>query len=419
VDIALLLLMIGLLGLSAYFSGTEAALFSLSRLQVHQLEERRDRVSRRLLDLLRRPEETLATLLVGNNIINIALSSIATAFFLRLLAGDRGRAVELASLAVTLSVLFFGEITPKTLAVNFSLGVARLVASSFTAVGAILRPLTRTFHRLAAYVLRLLGFALEPAAAGTLISRAELHLVLEDADEERSIISPSESRLVQSILDLPTRTAEEIMTPRVDVVDLAIEAAANEAVQLMRTSQHSRYPVYAGEPDNVIGFVQAKEFLLNPERGLRDVLRPVAFFPESATAERIFYELQRSRTGVVIVVNEFGETVGLITREDVIEEIVGDIYDEFDRDETPIRKKGEGLYIVPGRIALQDLAEHVQIAFPEDSAVTLNGFVCEVYGRIPRAGTVVTWRDVRFHVLEVARHRVQKVLIEVPVGEGR
>jgi putative hemolysin len=413
VAVGLIFVMAGLLALSAYFSALEAALFSLTRLQTHQLAERHDRASRRVLALLQKPERTLAALLVGNNLANIALSSIATAAALFWIA-DRARAVKLATLGVMVAVLLFGEITPKTLAVRFAPATARAVAGSFRGIALLLGPLTIAFQRLAGLVLRLLGAARETPRPSALLTHAELRALLEATDERGNAITPGEARLVQNILAFPQRTAEEIMTPRVDIVDLARDAPVEEIVRVMRGTRHSRYPVYAQTPDEIVGFVQAKAFLLDPGAGLAGRLRPVAFFPASAPVDRIFYEFQRSRTGLVIVVNEYGEVVGLISREDVVEEILGDIYDEFDLEESPVRKKGEGLYIVPGRIALPELEAMLPVHLPSDTALTLNGFLCEVYGRIPRPGTVVEWEGLRFHVLEVARHRVHRVLLELP-----
>lgn len=416
--------MVVLLFGSAYFSGSEAALFSLSRLQIHRLESRRDRASRRIRELLHDPSETLTTLLVGNNLVNIALSSIATYFFLSLFRGQHhGEAVEVATLVVTLAVLIFGEITPKTLAVTHNLPMARFVAGSLLAIARILTPLSKAMHFLSLRVLRLIRIEhRERAGSGTLISRAELHALLEDVDSDSSIITRNESRMVQNILGFSKRTAEQIMTPRVDVIDLDLEAPREELIAMMRETRHSRYPAYRHDPDEVLGFVQAKDYLLNPERDLTEMLRPIAFMPEPATVSRIFSEMQRAQTAMVVVVNEFGEMVGIVTREDVIEEIVGDIYDEFDLEEAPIRKRGEGLFIVSGRTDLADLNEDLELNLPDESAVTLNGFLCEVHGRIPPVGAVIEWEGLRFHVLEVARHQIRKVLIETqassPSGGG-
>jgi putative hemolysin len=410
-------LMLGLLALSAYFAAAESALFSLTRLQLHQMRERRDRASQRILRLLGDPEHTLSALIVGNNLANIALSSVATALCLTLIT-DRAQAVRVAFLGAVLAILAFGDITPKTLAVNYPLPVARFFSGSLLFATRVLHPPAAACGHLARMLLGLLGHGAGAPASSRLISRAELRAVLEDVDEESSVITRSESRLVQNILDFPTRQAGEIMTPRVDIVEIDVTTPWDQAARQMRASRHSRYPLWQIEPDNVIGFVQAKEFLLNPEKELRDFLRPVAFFPESAPVDHIFHEIQRSRTALVIVVDEYGETVGLITREDVIEEIVGDIYDEFDLEEPPIRKRGEGLFILPGRLALQELNEALGLALPEEGAVTLNGLLCEVHGHIPRPGTIVAWQDLRFHVLEVARHQVRKVLLEMPAAGG-
>ena len=407
--------MLGLLALSAYFSGSEAALFSLTRLERHRMQGRPDRPSRRILALLEDSNQTLATLLVANNFVNIALSSIATVFFIALLGeARRGEAVEISSLVIAFFVLIFGEITPKTLAVNAALRVARRSAAGLQLTHRISLPVTRLFHYLAVRILCLLGRD-EGRAGGPvpLISRSELHAVLEDVDESEAVITRNESRMVQNILGFSRRTAEQIMTPRVDIVDLDVAAPSAQITAEMRASRHSRFPVYQDDPDNIIGFVQGKEYLLNPDRSVRERLRPVVFFPEAAPVDRIFSEIQSSRKGMVIVVNEFGEVAGLITREDVIEEIVGDIYDEFDREEVPIRDRGEGKYICLGRADLSDLNEELGLDLPAESSVTLNGFLCEVHGRIPRPGTIVTWKNLRFHVMEVARHQVRKALLEI------
>ncbi len=417
-NIPLLVVIIGLIILSAFFSCSEAALFSLSHLQLHKLKKRRDRTSRSIQLLRQNSEQTLSSLLVGNNLVNIALSSIATIFFIDLLEPEQKKeAVELSALVVTVLVLIFGETTPKTFAVNFSVGASRLFAGGVLFGNRILAPLIWAIHGLAMLILRSIGFEEETSTQKRLISRSELRALLEDVDEDSSVITRNESRMVQNILDFSRRTAEQIMTPRVDVEDIDINADLSSWAELMRESRHSRLLVFEDDPDNVIGFIPAKEYLLNTEREIREVreiIRPVVFFPENATVDALFSEIQRARTAMVVVVNEYGETAGLITREDMIEEIVGDIYDEFDMEDVPIRKKSDGLYLVHGRTDLSDLTEELNIDFSDESSITLNGFLCEVYGHIPRPGTIVNWRDLRFHVLEVARHQVRKVLIELP-----
>jgi len=411
--------MLGLLLLSAFFSGSETALFSLTRLQRRSLRERRDHASRCIHDLLRDSNRTLAALLVGNNLVNIALSSIATLFFIQALGeADRDRAVRYSTAVVTLAILLFGETMPKILAVGAALRIARVIATALSLVIRLLTPLTRLFYGSATALLRLLRVEEGGPASAALISRTELHAVLEAVDDDASVITRNESRLVQNILDFSRRKAGQIMTPRVDIDDLDIAATPDEIMAVMREARHSRYPVYQGDPDHIVGFVKGKDYLLNPDRELRELVRPVLFFPEAASVDRIFGAMQDAQAGMVIVVNEYGETAGLITREDLIEEIVGDIYDEFDLEEAPIRERGEGKYILPGRADLVDLNEELELALPDESAVTLNGFLCEVHGRIPRPGTIIEWEGLRFHVLEVARHQIRRVLLEIPARPG-
>jgi len=398
---------------SAFFSGTEAAFFSLTRLHLRRLERDGRRRSRSVLHVLSRPGDLLTTVLVGNTLVNVAISAVATAVLLNRL-GARG--VEVAVGLCSLAVLFFGEVAPKTVAVNFPEAACRSAVDGYRLARVLLAPLVAVVSSLANLILKGLGLGLLPLSEDRRLSRMELGSLLEGADEE-GVMTARETQLVQNILGFPNTTAEEVMTPRVDMIAAPEDLEPERLEELVAGAKHSRIPVYRGTIDEIIGYLPVRDFLLSPETRLGELIRPVAVFPERARASRIFYEIQKNRTPMVIVVNEYGETVGLLTREDLIEELVGDIFDEFEAGGQEIQRLGPGSYRALGRANLEELGETLSREFPDEDAVTLNGFLTRIHGGIPRKGEEIRWGGLVFTVEEVARHRIQRCFIEAPAPE--
>lgn len=398
-----------LLCCSAFFSGAEAGLFALDPLQARKLRKDPSLLGRYAQSLLDRPGEILTTLLVGNTLVNMAFSVVGTTIFLRLL-GDVG--VEWSVVVLSLLVLVFGEVTPKTIAVNFPLIAARSTSIPLRVTNVVLKPLSSVFLGISYAVLKVLHIEAELQHTAEKAGPPEIREVFREVDSEAEITS-QESHLVQRILEFSGTTAEEIMTPRIDMVCAPIDMEREELNRFVRESRHSRIPVYEEDVDHIGWFLPVKEFLIDPGKELRRLLRPVAFFPETTRVNSIFYEIQRSGTGMVIVVNEFGETVGLITREDLVEEIVGEIYDEYEKAVPDIVREGESSYIVRGGASLETLNEDLRLDLPLDESITLNGFLCEVEGRIPPEGSRIEYGRALFDVLEVKRHRVVKVRLSL------
>jgi putative hemolysin len=390
---------------SAFFSGAEAGLFALDSIQSRKLRDDRSLPGRWAQSLMARPGEILTTLLVGNNLANIAFTVVGTTIFLRLM-GDVG--VEWSIVVLSLLVLVFGEVTPKTLAVNFPLFAARLSSIPLRLTNVFLKPLTVAFLGVSNAVLRILRIQAELHHAPVKAGAHEVREVMREVDSEADI-TRQESRLVQRILEFSGTTAEEIMTPRIDMVCAPVDMEREELDRFVRASRHSRIPMYEEDVDHIQGFLPVKESLIDPGKEIRRLLRPVAFYPETTPINNIFYEIQRSGTGMVIVVNEFGETVGLITREDLVEEIVGEIYDEYEKAVPDIVPAGEKTFIVRGATSLETLNQDLKLELPLDESITLNGFLCEVEGRIPPEGSRIEYGKAVFDVLEVKRHRVVKV----------
>ncbi len=399
---------------SVLFSGSEAALFSLNQVQIRQIEARRDHASGCVRHLLRAPQRLLNSLLVGNTLVNIGLSAVITTYALYRFGED---GLKVAIPVASAVILLLCEILPKTIAVNFPKTMARNAAVPLVLLLPVLSPLTWGVTGLSRLLLRLFRLSDSGTGLSRRVTRSELRAALEEIDEEAGM-SKIESRLVQNILSFSRTTAEEVMTPRVDIVAAPITASTDELRDLINQCKHSRIPLYEKTVDGIIGYLPSRTFLLDPTHRLANLVRPVLIVPEKAPIDRIFHELRKGRWRMAIVVNEYGETVGLITLEDLIEEVVGELFDEYERGEEEIAPAGPGAFEVRGRTSLQDLSERLGVDLPQEQAVTVNGFLCGLYGGFPRVGTVLFWEDVRFEVLEVARHRIQRVLAGRPPGAG-
>lgn len=400
-------LLLLLLVFSACFSSIEAAFFSLNRVQQRRLERDGRSSSRRVLRLLARPRDLLITSLTGNTLVNIAISTVATGLFLHLF-GENG--IQLAILAATPVVLLFGELTPKTVAVNFPEAMCRILVTPFVTLRLLLSPLVGIVTLLSRGALRLLRAEEKDFEATPRFSRGELGVLLEGEDVA-GIMSAQESKLVQNILEFSTTRAEEVMTPRVDVVAAPHDLSRDELRDLVVRAKHSRIPIYRQTIDDLSQFVKTRDLLLHPERRLDELLKPALIYPNRAPISQIFYEMQRRRAPLVIVVNEYGETVGILTREDLLEELVGEIYDEYEAREAPLHRLEPGRWSASGQLNLEELNAALDLELPVEDAYTLNGFLCALEGGIPKRGARLEHEDVTFIVTEVSRHRVQRCLI--------
>lgn len=416
---ALILVVLGLLlAASAFFSGAETAFFALNRLQIRRLERDGHARARRVLAVLARPQDLLNTVLVGNTMVNIAISVAVTT----LMINHLGRfGVEVAIAISTIAVLLLGEVTPKTLAMNFPEVASRNLVDPYRFARAILAPLVWCVSFLARQVLALLRINPIVVGQGGLFSRTELGTLFEGADVE-GVMTARESRLVQRILGLSSLTAEEIMTPRVDMVAVPEGIDRTRLEEIVTAAKHSRIPVYARTIDEIRGYLRVRDFLLDPDRRMADLVHPVAIFPERAAASRVFYEMQRRRASLAVVVNEYGETTGLLTREDLIEEVVGDIYDEFEMVRESLVRTGPGEWMAEGSLRLDELNESLAIDLPLDDAVTLSGFLTGLFGRLPGRGETTGWDGIEFTAVEVSRRRIQRARVRLSraaAGEAR
>ena len=398
-SILLLILLILLLVCSGCFSGTETALFSLNRIERRRLKEDASVRSRLIATALQRPRELLSTILFGNTLVNVATSATATLLSQKVIASH---SLSTAIVVDSLLVLFVGEIIPKTIAVNQAMPLSRVAIKPILFFANLSKPVVWVFDRSAHVILKILKV---PEEASRALSSSEVEVLFEEAGRKKTITA-EERRIARNIMRFSETTAEEIMTPRVDLAAASLEISREALEQLMIEARHSRIPIYEESIDHIVGFVSTKEFFLTTEFELRGLVKPVAIFPENARIHRLFRHMQQNLLNMAVIVNEYGVTSGIVTMEDLVEEIVGEIYDEYEKAEELIRSVGPDEWIVLCRAPIEDVNKRCELSLPEGESVTLNGYLCGEFGEIPAPEQTIERNSVRFTVLKSTRGRI-------------
>jgi CBS domain containing-hemolysin-like protein len=409
-SILLVIVLFLLLFCSGFFSGTETALFSLNRIQRRRLKEDKSAPSQLITRVLHRPRELLSTILFGNTLVNVATSAAATLLFQRLV---RAHSLTAAIVVDSLLVLFVGEIIPKTIAVNQAIPLSRAAIKPVLFFGKISRPVVWVFDRSAHWILKILRV---PEEASRALSSSEVEVLFEEAGRKKTITA-EERRIARNIMRFSETTAEEIMTPRVDLAAAPLDVSREALEQMMIEARHSRIPIYEESLDHVVGFVSTKEFFLTIEFEIRELLKPVAIFPENARIHRVFRHMQHNFLNMAVIVNEYGVTSGIMTMEDLVEEIVGEIYDEYEKAEELIRSVGPDEWIVLCRAPVEDVNKRCGLSLPEGESVTLNGYLCGEFGEIPAPEQTIERNGVRFTVLKSTRERIVSCQVKRPSRE--
>ncbi|MBW2108378.1 MAG: HlyC/CorC family transporter [Deltaproteobacteria bacterium] len=394
-----LAVLVVLLVCSGSFSATETALFCLDRVERRRLRHARTRRARLIARALERPRELLSTILLGNTFVNVATSSVAVLVFTQLVPSH---SVSAAIVVDSLLVLLLGEIIPKTIAVGQPKPLAMTAIVPLHAFSRVSRPVVAVFDRAAGVILRMLKV---PEEHGEALSPSELEVLFDEADRQDAITS-QERRMVRNIMQFSQTTAAEVMTPRVDVVAALLTMSRQDLANLMVEAHHSRIPICEGSLDHVVGFVSTKEFFLNPDRDMEQLIKPVAIFPEGAKVHKVFRHMQKNRINMAVIVDEYGVTSGIVTMEDLVEEIVGEIYDEYEKVEKLIHSVGPDEWFVQCRASIEDVNEACGLNLPEGESVTLNGYLCDAFGEIPSRGRVLERDSARFTVVESKRGKI-------------
>jgi len=401
----------GLLG-AAFFSSAETALTALGEARVRALVENGGRGASFLRLWLNHPDRILSALLLGNTLVNVGLGSLTA-----LIADEAGLGHGLAILTgvTTVILLVFGEITPKTFAKRHASKYAMFIMPLVALVYFFLFPLAWLFVQIPRGLSRVVGGG---PVAGESVTSQELEYLIELGARQGSIDKVREE-LLSSVLAFTEVLVKEIMIPRTQVVALEDSATYEEALRLVTESELSRIPVYRGSLDEVVGVLHAKTLLADVKKGIEPsafqlvkYLRKPFFVPEVMKVSRLLTEMQRRKTHLAVVVDEFGGTSGIVTLEDVVEEIVGEIHDESDVEEKRLKVLSDGVVLADAQVSIRDLEHYLGIDFPEGGDYeTLGGFLTSTAGRVPPPGSLVVWGGLTFTVKAADDRRVHKVEI--------
>ena len=404
-----IIIFIFLLILSAFFSGTETAYF--------HIRKHRKETPEKIKSVLDSPQRLLVSLLTGNTIVNVSIASLAayiTAGFADDYTWSKSTLILMEVLVVSVVVLIFGEILPKMIAIKYSKEYALKMYTPLKIMMFILSPIAQGFNAITNVVIKIIPFRKEK-----IFDSEEELKILAELGEEEGTLQEEESDMIQSIFDFKEKTVGEIITPRVDIVSLKSDESIDSAMDIIGERQFSKIPIYKDTIDNIKGILYAKDIIpylmgSRPNVNLQTLARQPFFVPETKPIDDLMEEFKLRKTSIAIVVDEWGGTEGLVTLEDVVEEVMGEIRDPYDQEESNVLKQSDGSFIVEGSITIYDLEEETDIEFPEDRDYdTLGGFILDILTDIPQTGEQVEFNDMVFTVQTVENNRIGKIKIQI------
>ena len=415
-DVVSLICLLVLLFFSGAFSATETALMTVNKLRIRILaEEEKNKKAVTLMKVLEHQDKMLSAVLIGNNLVNISASALATLLATKFF-GNAGAGV--ATGVLTILILIFGEISPKNLASIYSEKLALFVAPVILFLMWILTPVIFLINILARAFIRLLG--VDPDRKDIAYTENEIRSIVDTSHQE-GVIEKSEKFMINNVFDFGDSEASDIMIPRIDVAFLSVDAGFEELQELFRENKYTRYPVYEGSSDNVIGIINIKDvFLYNRNRQfhVRDYMREPFFTYRTKKTSELMMEMRESNINICIVLDEYGITAGIITLEDLLEEIVGEIRDEFDEDEKDaIVAVAPGEYLVEAGRNLDDINDALETDFASENYDSLGGLVMECLDHIPEQGEETVYGDIRLVAERVKHHRIVTVRVILPEKE--
>lgn len=408
---ALLPLFALLLVMSGFVSGSETAIFSLDRIDVLHLKTHDTGFRWALAFLLDRPNDTLTTILILNNIVNVAISLVGGAIAQSYFQTFSPAALTVAAFGITALILVFGEVIPKCVAQVSAHFVAPYVAWPTVAVAVTLRPIRRLMNAFIDWAFRL--FSVPRAKEADLVSEEELKVMLS-AGRVSNLLEEEERDMILGVFELDDTYAEQIMIPRSEVLAYPDSLEQEEILERLRGAGHSRVLIYHDDLDHIVGFILAKEILLNPGRDWRECIRDIICIPERMRLDDLLKQFRRSSTKIAAVVDEYGQLAGIVTIRDLLEEIVGDMAERHEKVVAEVKALKGGRYRVQGRMKLANLARTLNIEFPPDIGATAGGFVMNMLGHVPEEGAELTYNGYLFRVRRMVGRKVS-VLEIAPV----
>ena len=403
------LIMVALVIMSGYFSATETAFSAVNKIKLKTLAEDGDRRAKLVLKLCDNYDRLISTILIGNNIVNIALSAIATVYFINLMNGHTA-APTVATVVVTVVVLIFGEVTPKSLAKDFPEKFAMFSAPIISLLIGLLLPLNALFYAWK----KLISKVIKKNEEDDKMSQEELLMFVEEVEQEGTI-DKNESNLLRNAIEFTERRADDILTHRMDLEAVAIDTPVDVVADKFANSQFSRLLVYRDSIDTIVGVIHQKDFFGKngiTTDDIKKIMTPVVYVQHSERVNDLLMSLQKEKTHIAVVLDEYGGTLGIVTMEDILEELVGEIWDEHDEVEEEIQEIGENTYLVDGSTNLDDFLDEVDLDLETESG-TLAGYVMEKFGGLPEEGQTYTDENMTITVREMDVQRIISAEITV------
>ena len=405
------LLVVLLLG-SGFFSASETSLMSLSKIRIRYMEDEGVKGAKLVGSLIEKSSDLLSSILVGNNIVNIAATSVSTSLFINIF-GDGG--VAIATAVMTVLVLVFGEITPKTIAANSPEKVAVVVSKPISIIMKITKPIVWVFNLLTGIIFKIMG--IDNDGVKPFITEEELKAMVNVSHEE-GVLEMEEREIINNVFQFGDMQAKEAMIQRLDMVAIDIEDSYDEIIELFKSEKLSRLPVYQESIDDIVGILNIKDIIfLSDEEiqnfNIKNYVREAFFTYEFKKITQLLEEMKKEKSQMAIVVDEYGGTAGLLTIEDLVEVIVGDIDDEYDEEEEEIVKVSDNEYLVEGSTKISDVNEQLGINLESEEFDSIGGFIIGYLKRIPEENEIIEVEDVKFKVESIDKNRINKIRIFV------
>jgi len=404
-----ILILIILLILSGFFSGAEVALISLAKIKVRHLVEQKKFGAVFIKKLKDDPQKMLATILIGNNIVNVGASAIATSMAIGIF---QNFAVGIATGVMTFLILVFGEITPKSIAARNNELISQIVAAPVWYLSIILAPILNVLDKFLNKFIKLIGIKSQEKA----ITEEEIMSMIKTAEEEGSI-KEIEKKMIDSIFEFDDINVGEISTPRTDMVLVESKSSIGNVMKLILSKKFSRMPVYEKNRDNIVGIVYIKDVMMyingkKKKMNVSKIMKKPYLVPETKKISNLLRQFQKRKEQMAVVVDEHGAVTGLVTIEDVLEEIVGEIMDETEKIDPEIRKIGKKAWIVKGKTDIDDINEKLRMKLKGEEYDTLSGFILKYTGKIPQEDEELTYGKFKLKIEERIGHRISKVRVE-------
>ncbi len=406
-SLTMLSILLILIILSAFFSSAETALTTVSKITIRSMIEEGNKKAIIVDKIINNQGKMLSAILIGNNLVNIIASALSTILAQNLFGQY---AISFATGLLTIVVLIFGEITPKSLATLNALKLSLAYAKIIYSLMFLLTPAIFIINKMAYFFMRLMG--IDPTKKMASITETELRTIV-DVSHEEGIIEKEERQMINNVFDFGDAIASDVMVPKIDMTMADINSTYDELIKIFRSEKYTRIPIYQDSTDNVIGIINMKDLLLyNPEEifDVRKYLRSAFYTYESKKLSELMMEMKKTSVNIVIVLDEYGVTAGLITLEDLLEEIVGEIHDEYDLDEDePIKKISENIYILEGQMKIDDLNDYLGVNLSSDDYDSIGGLIIEKLDRLPTAGDKITIDSLSFKVTSMDKMRINYV----------